>query len=222
MKKVGFIQKDLHEERDSCNAYVVYKTKESAQSALALNGTCLAGKHLRVDSSTNDQKYDTKRSVFVGNLSFQAEEEVLWEHFKECGEIANVRIIRDPATSFGKGFAYVEFKERAAVSLALKLNGTPCGERKLRISRCMSKKSDGENDSTKEKTPNASGEKRKALIKKKSRQDIKPSFEGERGGRVPLEKQKKMKKAKSPVAVMPKKRKVGEKKLGMKKRKKDS
>ena len=38
------------------------------------------------------------------------EENALRDHFDECGEITNVRIIRDKKTGLGKGIAYVQFE----------------------------------------------------------------------------------------------------------------
>jgi nucleolar protein 12 len=43
-------------------------------------------------------------------LSFDAQEEELWLYFESCGEIENVRIVRDNKTNVGKGFAFVQFK----------------------------------------------------------------------------------------------------------------
>jgi len=40
----------------------------------------------------------------------EVEEEALRGHFVDCGEIANVRIIRDPKTGMGKGFGYITFQ----------------------------------------------------------------------------------------------------------------
>ena len=48
--------------------------------------------------------------MFIGSLSFDAQEEKLWSHFESCGEIENVRVVRDSKTNVGKGFAYVQFK----------------------------------------------------------------------------------------------------------------
>lgn len=38
------------------------------------------------------------------------EDETLWEHFSQCGEIYSVRVVRDKKTGIGKGIAYVRFK----------------------------------------------------------------------------------------------------------------
>ncbi|KAI7825888.1 hypothetical protein BX661DRAFT_184351 [Kickxella alabastrina] len=134
-RKVAFIQGKFHSARQSCNAYVEYTSEESATKALELNGTVFQEKHLRIDLASNAKAHDSKRSIFVGNLDFAAQEEELWTHFGTCGTVENVRIIRDARTNIGKGFGYVQFDDRAAVALALKLNGTEINSRKLRVER---------------------------------------------------------------------------------------
>ena len=62
------------------------------------------------------------RFVAVSNLHMlawpaAATEEDLRELMSACGEVDNVRIVRDPATQMGKGFASVCFKVRALLSL---------------------------------------------------------------------------------------------------------
>ncbi|CDS08395.1 hypothetical protein LRAMOSA09758 [Lichtheimia ramosa] len=136
-RKAAFIAKKFHDQRSVTNAYIVYKSKESADKALAMNGQLFMDKHLRVDNAANPKPYDRKRSVFVGNLPFDAEEEELWEFFADCGAIDNVRLVRDKKTNIGKGIGYVQFTRRAAVDLALALDDKPIREKHtLRIQRC--------------------------------------------------------------------------------------
>ncbi len=66
-------------------------------------------------------------------------DEAVYSHFEKCGDIDNVRLIRDNKTGIGKGFGYVQFKTVDSVSLALKLDGTKMGERKIRVSRAVKK-----------------------------------------------------------------------------------
>ncbi|RKP20944.1 hypothetical protein ROZALSC1DRAFT_5348, partial [Rozella allomycis CSF55] len=73
------------------------------------------------------------KCIFVGNLPFNVKEESLWQYFSSCGDIVNVRVVRDKATSVGKGIAYVEFQDRVSVSLALELNETELEGRKIRV-----------------------------------------------------------------------------------------
>ncbi|RIA95552.1 hypothetical protein C1645_471156 [Glomus cerebriforme] len=130
-RKLAFITGKFHPERDVLNAYIVYKEPLSVQQAITMNAQVFLGRHLRVDSN-----HDRRRTVFIGSLSFDAQEEELWLHFESCGEIESVRIVRDSKTNVGKGFAYVQFKERVSVELALKLNDTKLGTRKIRVTRC--------------------------------------------------------------------------------------
>ncbi|KAG2221859.1 hypothetical protein INT45_003573 [Circinella minor] len=138
-RKAAFIKKKLHDKRSVANAYIVYQDKESVEKALQMNGQVFKDKHLRVDSAINPKSHDRKRSVFVGSLPFDAEEEELWEFFKDCGEIESVRIVRDKTTNIGKGIAYVQFKRRNIVDMALALDDKKFRvKHTLRIQRCKS------------------------------------------------------------------------------------
>lgn len=146
-RKFALAEKALHETRDSVNAYVVYKTKEaSLEAASKLNATVFDNLHLRVDHVTNPAPKDNKRTVFVGNLDFDENEETLWKYFNEHtdNDTESVRIVRDAKTNIGKGFAYVMFKDSLSVTKALMLHDKPIPQeeaepakksRKLRIMR---------------------------------------------------------------------------------------
>ncbi|KAJ1567642.1 Nucleolar protein 12, partial [Cladochytrium tenue] len=136
-RKAAFLSKDFHEGRDTLNAYVVFKEKDAATSALELNGTVFEGKHLRADRSVPSQRtHDPKRSVFLGNLPFDVAEEDVWNAFEDCGEIVYVRIIRDSATNLGKGFGYVQFSDPLAADLALQRGPVDVSGREIRVTRC--------------------------------------------------------------------------------------
>ena len=124
--------KQFNENRKTCNAYIIFTTVESADSALMLNGHEFLGHVLRVDRAMQ-RKQDN--GVFVGNLTPTVEEMDLHLHFKDCGDIDYIRCIRDRQMNLGKGIAYVVFKEASAIRLALRLNGTSLQERKLRVTK---------------------------------------------------------------------------------------
>lgn len=109
----------------SFNAYVVFRSESEAESALALSGSEVDGRHLRLDlaSRTGGRGHPHKRSVFVGNLPFDADEEALRAAFEECGAVESVRVVRDRRVGVGKGFGFVLFRERSGVLFALKRNG---------------------------------------------------------------------------------------------------
>lgn len=162
-RKVAFVQQKLHTSRDSVNAYIVFKTKESVPKSLKLNGETLFDLHIRVDSIAHPAKVDNSRCIFVGNLDFEEKEEELWKIFLACGEIESVRIVRDSKTNVGKGFGYVQFKDFTAVSKALLMNEKKLGEkkRKLRISRAKKMKA-----KTDDKKPSNSATNRQQRVEK--------------------------------------------------------
>ena len=116
-RKAAFVKHKLHEKQQTVNAYLVYETREAAREALKLNGTVVLDRHIRVDSVAHPAKHDTQRSVFIGNLDFEAQEESLWRHFGSCGTIEYVRVVRDCTTNVGKGFAYVQFEVSVSVKV---------------------------------------------------------------------------------------------------------
>lgn len=154
-KKAAFAKKELMDATTrSTHAYAVYSTNIAArEAARVLNGTVVLDRHLHVDEVAHPAKAEARRCVFVGNLPFvddesamrEAEaaesgrkarkqepsdiEEGLWREFSKIGTVESVRVVRDPKTRVGKGFAYVQFKVRLLqieinTVLANKLNRT--------------------------------------------------------------------------------------------------
>ncbi|TGZ80927.1 RNA-binding domain-containing protein [Ascodesmis nigricans] len=136
-RKAAFVQHKLHEKASSVNAYMVFADAAAARKALKFNGEVVLGNHIRVDSVAHPAPHEPKKCVFVGNLDFEAQEESLWKHFLSCGKVESVRIVRDPKTNMGKGFAYVQFEDLMSVDQALLLDGKKMeGDRRaLRVTR---------------------------------------------------------------------------------------
>lgn len=181
-RKVAFIQKKFHAGRDSCNAYVVYKSVESVKTAVEdLNGKVFHEKHLRADFVEKEARdeavassSDPKKCVFLGNLPFDVQDEVLWSTFGVCGDISYVRVVRDRKTNVGKGIGYVQFKDKASVDLALKLTGSEIAKREVRVTRCKSLPNDESAKKSKEdKSANTKSDKK--FIKTKNGRSLPPS-----------------------------------------------
>ncbi|KAG7159815.1 polyadenylate-binding protein 2-like [Homarus americanus] len=68
--------------------------------------------------------------VYVGNIDGNITEEDLKEHFLLCGIMNTVNIVRK---SKGKGFAYILFRDKFSVDLALTLNDCCCKGVKLKV-----------------------------------------------------------------------------------------
>ena len=123
-------------EGSTFNAYVVLSSPSEAESCLGLNGSCLQGRHLRVDMLTRKEEKNIQKSVFVGNLPFSADEEKLRQIFDICGQIENVRIVRDPKSGIGRGFGFITFANASGVMFALKQNKkATLSSRALRVCR---------------------------------------------------------------------------------------
>uniref|UniRef100_UPI00358FFB25 RNA-binding protein 34 n=1 Tax=Myxine glutinosa TaxID=7769 RepID=UPI00358FFB25 len=161
-KKQAAIQRKVHPKRSNINAYVVFREQQSVSEALQRNGAEIQdGFHIRVDSALGEKQHDHKRSIFVGNLPYDIEEEAVRRHFEMCGPISGVRIVRDNNSGLGKGFGFILFESADGVSLALQLQGSELSGRKVRIRRSV-------HNPTARKEPPAAVN-RDALVKKKKK-----------------------------------------------------
>jgi nucleolar protein 12 len=136
MRRVGYIKGEFNEKQETCNGYVVFEDKNSVPLALAENGRddFVSGYPLRVDKV--EPTISHKKSVFVGNLPFTVQERELRAAFEDCGAIEYVRVVRDKATSLGRGYAYVCFVKREGAKLAAEKSKVEVGGRAVRIERC--------------------------------------------------------------------------------------
>jgi RNA recognition motif-containing protein len=102
-RKASAIKEKYKEDRATKNAYVVFKTVEFAEQAVELNGHLFQDNHLRVDyagDGARHKKDKQRKSVFLGNLPFNIEEEKIHSFFARgvsggAESIVNVRVIRD-------------------------------------------------------------------------------------------------------------------------------
>ncbi|EFA77185.1 hypothetical protein PPL_12393 [Heterostelium album PN500] len=135
-RKATYINKEFHEKRETCNAYVVYSKEEEAQKAAdETNGTLFKERHIRVDLASNKHnKGKDENTVFVGGIPYELENEDLFKLFEDnIGDVMSVRIVRDKLTGLGKGFAYVEFKKLINARRAIQAKQLSIGERTIRV-----------------------------------------------------------------------------------------
>ncbi|NWX08481.1 RBM34 protein, partial [Caloenas nicobarica] len=190
-KKLAAIKHKVHPNVKFVNAYIVFKEECDAIKALNENGTEIArGFHIRVDIASKTSSHDNKRSVFLGNLSYDISNDAVREHFAVCGGVVAVRIVRDRKTGLGKGFGYVLFENTDAVHLALKLNDSVLMGRKIRVKRC------GDKWKAPQKSPNQSRAPKDIVdATLKSKRCSNDSFVGEKA--TPLKKSTKPKRLKT-------------------------
>lgn len=161
-RKGAILSKKINEAADCVHAYIVFKTEESAQASLSHNMAAVAGNHIRVDRACPPRKklkgevgslYDSKRTIFVGNLPYDVKDEELYQLFSGIGNLGScieaIRVIRHSHISLGKGIAYVLFKTREAANMVVKKRNWKLRDRELRVSHARK-------DSTPSKRPNPS------------------------------------------------------------------
>ncbi|KAI9699714.1 MAG: hypothetical protein M1836_002748 [Candelina mexicana] len=108
-------------------AYIDFKTSTALDEALGLSETLLTGRRVliknsksfegRPEKSTNSDGPSTtlkgnkppSKRIFVGNLGFDTTKEDLEEHFRACGDVADVHMATFEDTGKCKGFAWIEF-----------------------------------------------------------------------------------------------------------------
>jgi len=140
LKKVAINKKELHPDHNTLAAYVRFSTREEAEKAAEESvGMILNDNHLNVDLVVPSELRDNKKAIFIGNLSLKLTDEELYRFFEDCGKIVSVRVVRDRVTGMGKGFGYVNFADRDAVTAALEKNQQELRKRTVRISRCVNK-----------------------------------------------------------------------------------
>ena len=87
------------------------------------------------DGGEKDEKKATDdKSIYVGQVDYEATPEELQAHFAACGTINRVTILCDKFTGRSKGFAYVEFEDAASVPGAILLDNSIFKGRQLKVS----------------------------------------------------------------------------------------
>jgi nucleolin len=138
--------------RSSGTAIIDFSTPSGAAASLEHNGADFGGRWLNIKYSSSkpiiapresSQKDEGCVTVFVGNLSFNIDEDTLRETFKDCGTISSIRFAEDKETGQFKGFGHVEFEETEATDAAVALAGTYVMDRPIRVDYANQKKSFG-------------------------------------------------------------------------------
>jgi nucleolar protein 12 len=128
----------------SVNAYIVLR-KEFDISGLdsvigKLNGNIYLGRHLRVDRADVPSIPSHKKTIFLGNLPPDLQDEDLWLAFEKLPlKVTSVRLVRDKKANVGKGIAFVTFSERVMVKQSIDLfkkDPLVIKNRIARVSKC--------------------------------------------------------------------------------------
>ncbi|XP_071522094.1 uncharacterized protein CstF64 isoform X2 [Panulirus ornatus] len=82
------------------------------------------------------------RSVFVGNIPYEATEEKLRDIFSQVGPVLSFKLMYDRESGKPKGYGFCEYKDQeTALSAMRNLNGYEIGGRPLRVDNACTEKS---------------------------------------------------------------------------------
>jgi RNA recognition motif-containing protein len=84
------------------------------------------------------------KKLYVGNLSFSAQESEIREMFSEFGNVSDVKIITDRETGRSRGFAFVEMSNDSEANAAMQaMNGKDVGGRALVVNEAREREARG-------------------------------------------------------------------------------
>mmetsp|Transcript_15713 Transcript_15713/g.19952 ORF Transcript_15713/g.19952 Transcript_15713/m.19952 type:complete len:430 (+) Transcript_15713:76-1365(+) len=186
VKKVAVNTKKLlkNSPKNTAQGYIVFENMESVEKALSMNNTTVSSSNgdliLRVDRAK--PTLDSTRSVFIGNLPYKANEMTLRKHFKDGCDwddddddvIEGVRIVRDKNTMQCKGFGYLLLKDKSFVPQALTMHESTYMKRDIRVMVC-GKRFKGRKGAHKDGTVELKGAMRRVLNSNKDKMDTKNS-----------------------------------------------
>lgn len=94
------------------------------------------------DKSDQSIMDKSMRSVFVGNIPYEATEEKLKDIFSEVGPVISLKLVFDRESGKPKGYGFCEYKDQeTALSAMRNLNGYEIGGRALRVDNACTEKS---------------------------------------------------------------------------------
>lgn len=151
-------------------AYVDFATEEQVKMAVELSEQLLNGRRLLIkDNKSFEGRPEKKEAVvegkppskkiFVGNLRFDATEEIIKEHFEKCGAIEKIHVATFEDSGKCKGYAWVTFEEVSSAQSAVK--GWVHIEEELSDEESSSDSSDSDSDSDSEAEIKTKAEKTK-------------------------------------------------------------
>jgi RNA recognition motif-containing protein len=79
------------------------------------------------------------KSIYVGNLSWNATEEQVRALFAEYGNVISVKLVSDRDTGRARGFGFVEMEDADARAAIEALDNVSFGDRTLRVNEAKPK-----------------------------------------------------------------------------------
>jgi RNA recognition motif-containing protein len=83
------------------------------------------------------------KKIYVGNLSFQTNDDGLRNLFSQHGEVLSASVVNDRETGRSRGFGFVEMEASSATAAIESLDQTEFEGRNLRVSEAKAREDSG-------------------------------------------------------------------------------
>ncbi|WVW81298.1 hypothetical protein I302_103289 [Kwoniella bestiolae CBS 10118] len=80
-----------------------------------------------------EDEEEASTNVFVGQLSWNVDNDWLKSEFEDCGEVVSARVVFDRDSQRSRGFGYVEFADLESSAKAIEKNGHEVDGRAIRV-----------------------------------------------------------------------------------------
>ncbi|XP_067686424.1 uncharacterized protein [Haliotis asinina] len=84
-------------------------------------------------SVVNNHHLPKSHTLYISNLPVDITKEQLEEHFRKTGGVKSTRIPKEKGTEKGRGYAYMEFKDRISHGIALRLHQTKLAGQRINV-----------------------------------------------------------------------------------------
>lgn len=83
-------------------------------------------------------------NIYVGNLAYDATDEIIREAFESFGQVASARVIKDKYTGQSRGFGFVEMAMQSQAQTAIRsLNGKEVLGKEISVSEARPRRDEG-------------------------------------------------------------------------------
>lgn len=141
--------------RDSGNfkgcGYVTFDSIKSATKAYKKRGEMFASRPFRADYDKPKKKKVVDREqappslrLYLGNVSYDATDLALANHFRECGPMSDIHWATDPRTGHFTGYGFCTFFDQKAADKAYAMSGQEFLGRPMKVDYTKSREEDEE------------------------------------------------------------------------------
>lgn len=118
------------------NAVLIFILSSMTKSSSSVSPASVSNSNSTSAASTTSTDVESDEDVstlYVGNLPYRANEQIVKEHFEKFGYVRSVRLMKDKRTGKRKGFGFVEVAAQEADSMIKELNDSEFEERTIKV-----------------------------------------------------------------------------------------